>query len=317
MDTEQFAYSAFLVGFALTALASVAYIALPLWPRVAYGTASTVAGTTMTVTTEAQPPSWLAPAATTSAWLALAALTMSLGARWVAAERPPYANMWEFTVGFGWGILLFHVLFEGRPRAEVDAGEPSSRRTVGAFLVPVALAMFAVSIAFFPSEITPLIPALQSSRILGAHVATMVLSYAALSVSFGAAAGYLVQARPHSASDGGRSGGRRFARLPSGETLEEIANRSVLLGFPMLTLGIVLGAYWAYSAWGRYWGWDPKETSALVTWLIYAGYLHAHNLRGWKGRGAAWLLVAGFAAVLFSYFAVNLWVSGLHSYAGV
>ena len=320
MDTEQFAYSAFLVGFALTALASVAYIALPLWPRVAYGTASTVAGTTMTVTTEAQPPSWLAPAATTSAWLALVALTMSLGARWVAAERPPYTNMWEFTVGFGWGILLFHALFEWRSRSETDTGAPGdlpADRTVGAFLLPVALAMFAVSLAFFPADVRPLLPALQANRILGAHVATMMLSYAALSVSFAAAAGYLVQARPESASGGGRSAGRRFARLPSGETLEEIANRSVLLGFPMLTLGIVLGAYWAYSAWGRYWGWDPKETSALVTWLIYAGYLHARNLRGWKGRGAAWLLVIGFAAVLFSYFAVNLWVSGLHSYAGV
>jgi cytochrome c-type biogenesis protein CcsB len=151
---------------------------------------------------------------------------------------------------------------------------------------------------------------LQANRILGAHVATMMLSYAALSVSFGAAAAYLVQAQSN-------GGARRFARLPSGETLDEIANRSVLVGFPLLTLGVSLGAYWAYSAWGRYWGWDPKETSALVTWLIYAGYLHARNLRGWKGRGAAWLLVAGFGAVLFTYFAVNLWVSGLHSYAGV
>ncbi len=99
--------------------------------------------------------------------------------------------------------------------------------------------------------------------------------------------------------------------------MEEIANRSVLVGFPLLTLGVILGAYWAHSAWSRYWGWDPKETSALVTWLIYAGYLHARNLRGWKGKGSAWLLVIGFGAVLFSYFAVNLWISGLHSYAGV
>ena len=141
---------------------------------------------------------------------------------------------------------------------------------------------------------------------LRAHVATMMLSYAALSVSFGAAVLYLIQ-----------GGDRRFLRLPSGEALEEVANRSVLVGFPMLTAGIALGAYWAHSAWSRYWGWDPKETSALVTWLIYAGYLHARNLRGWKGKGAAWVLVVGFAAVMFTYFAVNLWVSGLHSYAGV
>ena len=249
--------------------------------------------------------------------LALAALTASLGARWAATGRPPYANMWEFTVGFGWGVVLCYALFEWRSR-QGEEGWPAAR-AVGAFVLPVALALFAVSLAFFPSEVRPLIPALQANRILGAHVATMMLSYAALSVSFGAAVMYLLQARPESASGGRRSDGeqRRFARLPSSEALEEIASRSVLVGFPMLTLGIALGAYWGHSAWGRYWGWDPKETSALVTWLCYAGYLHARNLRGWKGAGAAWILVVGFAAVLFTYFAVNLWVSGLHSYAGV
>lgn len=261
----------------------------------------------MTVASGAEPPSWLGPVATAGTWLAVIALTASLIARWAAAGRPPISNMWEFTVAFGWGIVLFYALFEWRARSGAESGEEqSSGRAVGGFVLPVALAMFAVSVAYFPSEVQTLIPALQSSRILGAHVTTMVLAYAALSVSFGAAVVYLIQGP-----------GRRFPRLPSGETLEEIANRSVLVGFPLLTLGVTLGAYWAYSAWGRYWGWDPKETSALVTWLVYASYLHARNLRGWKGRGSAWLLVVGFAAVLFSYFAVNLWVSGLHSYAGV
>ncbi|MEX0785482.1 MAG: c-type cytochrome biogenesis protein CcsB [Dehalococcoidia bacterium] len=301
MDAEQFAYNAFLVGFALTALASVSYLAIPLWPRVVYRAAATDAGTTMTVAGRAPVPPWLGPAATGSTWLAVLALTVSLAARWVAADRPPLSNMWEFTTAFGWAILLFYGMFELRALRD---GEGS--RTVGVFVLPVALTMFAVSLIFFPSEVRPLIPALQSNRILGAHVTTMVLSYAALSVSFGAAVVYLIQGRE-----------RRFARLPSGEALEEIANRSVLVGFPLLTLGIALGAYWAHSAWSRYWGWDPKETSALVTWLIYAGYLHARNLRGWRGSGAAWVLVAGFGAVMFTYFAVNLWVSGLHSYAGV
>ncbi len=91
----------------------------------------------------------------------------------------------------------------------------------------------------------------------------------------------------------------------------------MLVGFPLLTLGIALGAYWANSAWGRYWGWDPKETSALLTWFVYAGYLHARGLRGWEGKRAAYLLVVGFGAVLFTYFAVNFLISGLHSYAGV
>ena len=306
MDAEQFAYSAFLVGFAFTAFASLCYLAIPLWPRFLYRTAATDVGTTMTVAARWQPPSWLGSAATAGTWLALLALTASMAARWAAAGRPPYSNMWEFTVGFGWGVVLFYALFEWRIRHRVDDG-PSSR-TVGAVVLPVALGLFAVSLAFFPSDVRPLVPALQSNQILAAHVSTIMLSYAALSVSFGAAVLYILQ------GDGERP---RFDRLPSSETLEEVANLSVLVGFPMLALGIVLGAYWGNSAWGRYWDWDPKETSALVTWLIYAGYLHARNLRGWRGRASAWLLVAGFAAVLFTYFAVNLWVSGLHSYAGV
>jgi cytochrome c-type biogenesis protein CcsB len=309
MDAESLAYAAFLAGLVLTAVASACYLALPFWPRVVYRHAATDAGPTMAIAARAEPPAWLGPAGTASTWLALAALSVALGARWAAAGRPPYANMWEFTVGFGWGMVLFYALFELRLRRLGEGWDAG--RTVGAVLMPVALALFVVSLAFFPSELRPLIPALQANRILGAHVATMMLSYAALSVSFGAAVLYLVQAGR------GDEDGRRFARLPSSETLEEIANRSVLIGFPLLTLGVSLGAYWAHSAWGRYWGWDPKETSALVTWLIYAGYLHARNLRGWRGTGAAWVLVAGFAAVLFTYFAVNLWVSGLHSYAGV
>jgi len=308
MTAGEFAYNAFLTGFALTAMASICYVTLALWPRVVYRTAAILpegrTGATMSMAASTSGgPAWLGPAASASTWLAVLALTASLAARWVAAGRPPYANMWEFTVGFGWGILLFHALFELR-LSPSDRWSPD--RTVGAFMLPIALAMFAAALAFFPSDVRPLIPALQANRILGAHVATMMLSYAALSVSFGAAAAYLVQ-----------GSGRRFAKLPSADVLEEIANRSVLVGFPLLTLGVALGAYWAYSAWGRYWGWDPKETSALVVWLIYAGYLHARNLRGWKGAGAAWILVVGFAAVLFTYFAVNLWVAGLHSYAGV
>ncbi|MEX2159057.1 MAG: c-type cytochrome biogenesis protein CcsB [Dehalococcoidia bacterium] len=310
MSAEQFAYGAFLTGFGLTAVASVAYVALAVWPRLAYRSAATDTGATMTVSSDAGAPAWLGPLATAMTWLAIAVLTTSLAGRWVAAGRPPYANMFEFTIGFGWAMLLFYALFEWRALHRVAGDlidEPSSgSRQVGAFLVPVSLALFAVALAFFPRELRPLIPALQANRILGAHVATIMLSYAALSVSFGAAVAYLLQGEH-----------RRLPGLPSSETLEEIANRSVLIGFPMLTLGITLGAFWGYSAWGRYWGWDPKETSALMTWLVYSGYLHARNLRGWKGRGAAWLLVVGFAAVLFTYFAVNLWVSGLHSYAGV
>jgi cytochrome c-type biogenesis protein CcsB len=170
----------------------------------------------------------------------------------------------------------------------------------------VALGLMVTAAVFFPSDVKPLVPALQNQPLLTAHVAMMVLSYSALSVSFGSAVMYLIQGERN-----------RFARLPRASLLDEIGYRSVMVGFPMLALGIALGAYWGNSAWGRYWGWDPKETSALVTWLIYAGYLHMRGLRRWQGTRSAVLLVIGFAAVLFTFFAVNLWVSGLHSYAGV
>jgi cytochrome c-type biogenesis protein CcsB len=231
-------------------------------------------------------------------YLALALLTASLAFRAAAVERPPLGNLWEYTVALGWGIVIFTAIFESAFK----------ERTVPAVMLPGAVTVMAVALAFFPSDVRPLVPALQSNRILGLHVTTVMLAYSALSVSFGASLLYLLQADPS---------GRRFPRLPDANSLSEIAYWSVLVGFPLLTLGIALGAYWANSAWGRYWGWDPKETAALLTWLVYAGYLHARGLRGWEGKRAAYLLLAGYGAVLFTYFAVNFLISGLHSYAGV
>ena len=243
-------------------------------------------------------PSSAASASRAVLWLALAFLTTSVVSRAIAVERPPLGNLWEYTTALAFGIVLFTTVFE----------TAFKERAIGAVMLPVAVVMMSVALLYFPSEIKPLVPALQANRILGLHVTMMVMSYSALSISFGGAVLYLVQAAP---------GGRRFASLPDTETLGEIAYWSVLVGFPILTLGIALGAYWANSAWGRYWGWDPKETSALLTWFVYAGYLHARGLRGWEGKRAAWLLVGAFGAVMFTYFAVNFVFSGLHSYAGV
>jgi cytochrome c-type biogenesis protein CcsB len=205
--------------------------------------------------------------------------------------------MYEFTIAFAAGIAIFYVVFE----------RIYGQRTLGAVALPIVAGMLAVTAAFFPSDVHPLVPALQNADLLAIHVATVVLAYAALSVSFTAAVLYLAQG-------GSRN---RFPRLPKARALDDIAYRSVMVGFPLLGLGIVLGAYWANSAWGRYWGWDPKETAALTTWLIYGVYLHMRGLRNWSGTRSAIVLVIGFVAVLFTYFAVNLWVSGLHSYAGV
>ncbi|MDP9236657.1 MAG: c-type cytochrome biogenesis protein CcsB [Chloroflexota bacterium] len=293
---EALAYNFFITAYIFALTAAAAYLAHPLWPRVSYRSAETTAGTSMTIASPSEPPQALGPLATGASWLVLASLTLSLAFRWAAAGHPPYANMYEYTIALGWGSTLFYVIFERVYR----------QRALGAVLFPGIAALFTVSLVFFPEKVEPLIPALQANRILAIHVGMMMLSYSALSVSFGAAVLYFVQ-----------DGKRRFARLPSGAKLEEIAHKSVLVGFPMLAFGIALGAWWANSAWGRYWGWDPKETSALVTWLIYAGYLHARGLRAWHGKRSAAILIVGYIGVLFTYFAVNLWVSGLHSYAGV
>jgi cytochrome c-type biogenesis protein CcsB len=293
---EDAAFNVFVVSYVLAIVASVAYAAIPLWPRMSYRAAETSAGTTMTIASRSEPPTSLGPFATGVSWLMLATLTLSLALRWIAVEHPPYANMYEYTIALGWGSTLVYVIFE----------RWYGQRSLGAVLFPGVVGLFTISLVFFPAEVTPLIPALQANRILGIHVGMMMASYSALSVSFVAAVLYLAQ-----------DGKRRFARLPSAALLEEIAHKSVLIGFPMLALGIALGAWWANDAWGRYWGWDPKETSALVTWLIYAGYLHARGLKGWRGKRSAVVLIVGYAAVLFTYFAVNLWVTGLHSYAGV
>jgi len=260
---------------------------------------------TMPVRVEA-PPALGALGVATSR-LALLLLTASIIFRTFAVDRPPIGNLWEYTVALGWGITLFSNLFELR----------FQERAVSAVMMTVATVLMTIALLFFPSSVHPLVPALQANRILAIHVTTMVLAYSSLSISFGASVLYLLNLRrgDEQVQTGSTTGA--VLRLPTRETLEEIGYWSVLVGFPLLTLGIALGAYWANSAWGRYWGWDAKETSALLTWFVYAGYLHARALRGWEGPRSAWLLVAAFGAVMFTYFAVNFVFSGLHSYAGV
>ena len=230
------------------------------------------------------------------AWALAAAafLLITVAARWQAVDRAPWSNMWEFTVAFAAAIAIAYALFEYYQKGS---------SIVGVIVQPLVLVLLLMAILFFPSRIEPLVPALQSQGILAAHVGFMVVSYGVLTVSFGSAALQLVQgAQP------------RFTRLPRAPVLEDVAHASVVVGFPLLTLGVALGAYWANSAWGRYWGWDPKETASLVTWFVYGAYLHMHGQRSWRGTRAAVVLLVGYAAILFTYFGVNLWISGLHSY---
>ncbi|WP_275106591.1 cytochrome c biogenesis protein CcsA [Nocardioides daphniae] len=120
----------------------------------------------------------------------------------------------------------------------------------------------------------------------------------------------------NSQQEGGRRGGYA-ASLPPASTLEQVAHTAHIFAFPVWTFAVIAGAIWAENSWGRYWGWDPKETWAFITWVFYAAHLHAQATAGWRGVRAAWFALAGYAAFLFNFFGVNLWITGLHSYAGV
>ena len=231
--------------------------------------------------------------ATMLGWLATFAMLASLVFRAIATGHGPFANMYEFSMAFAFGILAASMWFERRYH----------QRILALIAFPVALAMMLYA-STIPADIEPLVPALQNNLLLTVHVAVAIVAYGSFAIAFAAALLYLIQ------PEGGRWG------LPKPQILDEIGYRAVVVGFPFLTLTIILGAIWADTAWGTYWSWDPKETASLVTWLIYGAYLHARVMRGWRGNRAAWLLVLGFAATLFTYFG-NLFFGGLHSYAGL
>lgn len=223
-------------------------------------------------------------------WLALLLLTAALVARTLATGHAPFSNQYEFAVSFAWGITAAFAYFNWRYRV----------RALSLVALPLVLAMLLYA-STVSSEAVPLMPALQNRLLLTLHVSTAVLAYGAAAVAFCAAVLYLLRPR------------LKLRGLPRAELLDEIAYRGVVIAFPLLTIMIILGAIWADIAWGRYWAWDPKETSSLVTWLIYGAYLHARVVADWRGRKSAWLLILGFAAILFTYFS-NLLFGGLHSY---
>lgn len=225
--------------------------------------------------------------------LAVLTLLGSLVTRAIHTGHGPFANQYEFSVAFAWGIIAAYAYFEYKYHV----------RTLALLVLPVASALILYAMLIGDSPI-PLVPALQNNLLLTVHVAVAIVAYGAFAVSFAAAAFTLA------------SPWLTKFRLPKPEVLEEIAYRAVLIGFPLDTMVVILGALWAEVAWGTYWSWDPKETASLLTWFIYGAYLHARVVRGWRGKRAAWLLIAGFAAVIFTFFG-NLFFGGLHSYSGV
>jgi cytochrome c-type biogenesis protein CcsB len=216
--------------------------------------------------------------------------------RAIAAERGPYANMYEFSIAFIFAVTLIYLVFE----------HSYGIRQVGAVVLPIAVGMAAYvwSLPTWMREVDTLNPALQNQPLLTAHVSSAILAYASFAVSFAAAVLYLIASK------------RRIAWLPSPDLLDDLAYRAVTVGFPLMALVLILGSVWAHRAWGRYWAWDPKETAALFTWLVYGVYLHTRSLRGWRGTRSALILLFGFGAVMFTYYG-NYVFGGLHAYGGV
>ena len=234
--------------------------------------------------------------------------TAAIGMRWyesyqMGIGRAPMTNLYESLVFFAWTIALIYLILERK----------FNIRTVGAFVAPFPFLIMAYA-SLNPNDIQPLVPALKSNWLIF-HVMSCFVGYAAFAVSFGVSILYFFKIRSE----------KRFTKpiesfwgsLPSSAALDEIGYKTIAIGFPLLTIGIVTGAFWANVAWGTYWSWDPKETWSLIVWLIYAAYLHARITRGWRGKRAAILSIIGFAATLFCYLGVNLILSGLHSYGGI
>ncbi len=222
--------------------------------------------------------------------------------RGLAAGRAPWGNMFEFTISamlFVVAVYLFMVW-----RAGV--------RWLGLPVTLLAAVGNGLAITVFYVAVAPLVPALHSVWFL-IHIVAAAISGAAFNVGGVLSILYLVKKR---AEDRGRVSGY-LALLPTTRRIDVLAYRFLAFAFPLWTFTVAAGAIWAEYAWGRYWGWDPKETWALVTWVIYACYLHARSTAGWRGRRAAIIAVVGLASFWFNFIGINLLVSGLHSYAGI
>lgn len=226
--------------------------------------------------------------------------------RGLATMRAPWGNMYEF--------INLTCLF-GLSAGAIALRRPQYRSLWVFLLVPV-LILLAVSGRWLYANAAPVMPALQSYW-LPIHVSVVSLGSGVFLVAGIASILFLV--RTSSLGEPGRSStlARVVQKLPDAQTLDRLAYRTTIFAFPVFGFGVIFGAIWAEGAWGRYWGWDPKETVSFVAWVVYAAYLHARSTAGWRDRKAAWINAVGFVAMVFNLFFVNLVTVGLHSYAGV
>ena len=229
------------------------------------------------------------------AWLVflagLAAQTVYLVVRGVTARRLPLSNQFEFATAFAWGIALMLLIVRLRLKAD----------WLSVAVMPMVFLVLSYA-ALQPREVTELMPALRSAW-FGFHIGSAVFSYSAFIIAGCVGLRYLIVSKKGSADE---------LKL---HQMDYLSYRMIALGFLLLTVTILSGALWAEQAWSAFWTWDPKEVWALITWIIYAVYLHLRIRRGWQGRAAAIFAVLGFICVLFTYVGVNTFLPGIHSYA--
>jgi cytochrome c-type biogenesis protein CcsB len=234
--------------------------------------------------------------------LAFTLLFVGVIARGLSNGHVPWGNMYEFSIT---GALTF-------TGAYLVALRKYDLRWLGLFISLAALLTLGTAITLLYRDSAPLVPALKSTWLI-IHVIAAIISGGVFLLSNVIAGAYLyLDARE-------RGAGRPAwaTRLPALEVLDQLSYRLVAFVFPLWTFSVIAGAIWAESAWGRYWGWDPKETWAFITWVAYAAYLHARVTVGWKGRRAAWLCLFAGSTFLFNYVYVNVWGTGKHTYSGL
>ncbi|MCJ7704079.1 MAG: c-type cytochrome biogenesis protein CcsB [Desulfobacterales bacterium] len=231
--------------------------------------------------------------------IGFASHSLALLTRYVEAGYTPVTNLHESLSFFAWMIIGILLIANLKYKIKV----------LGAFLTSIALILMLFAFAL-PKEILPLAPVLRSFW-HPFHVTFAFLGNAIFTLAFCCGVIYLIQ--EHQLKS--KKMGAIAKRLPSLKVLDDLNYQALTFGFPLLTLGIITGAVWAEYAWGRYWGWDPKETWSLITWFLYAAMLHQRLTVGWRGRKAAIMAIVGFLAVLFTFLGVNLLLSGLHTYS--
>ena len=222
--------------------------------------------------------------------------TAALIYRGIGAGRLPMTNQYEFATSFAWGICLVSLIFILKFHFPV----------LGTFASPVMFLIIGYA-AMQSKDVHELMPALKSNW-LGFHVSTAIIAYGSFGVSFVLALIFLLREKIS-------KGGFLDRHIPDKEKLDLISYRSIALGLLFLTFTIITGAIWAERAWGSYWSWDPKETWSLITWIVYAIYLHLRIRKGYEGKAAAIFAAIGFVCVMFTYIGVNTFLPGIHSYA--